>query len=576
MEIQYYLRTRADQPEQRLLFASLPELEAGSAIDVWGASGAEGLRVDRFAAVPAPAHESKGQALIADQPLKPRKIAFVLVDLGGGVKLTKADAERKLFGTGPTDGSLRQYFIEASYGKQDIAGEVLGPIKATMTGCNFSALATSLRGSVPTGFDHYLWYFGTRVASCGFAGVAVTGTPTKPQRDTWYNAASDCVVLVQEPTHNFGALHSSSMKCRNGMPFADAPGNDMCVHNEYGDSYDPMGRACRHMNSYQKAFQGWFGGCNVVDVNSTGTFTLLPIELPCNGTQVLQIPMPKPRPYFHAGGGGPSSTTDLTHYYLEFRTPVGLDRGLTPQVQIRVSGDIRQRTQRGFNTWLLDMNPATAVQEGLIAGGTFTDPAGTIKITVMAIEAKQATVKVEVMGGAGGAPTCMDGKPLPAMGMGPESCSANIATPDGLPPPPIPTPDGGAGMGGMPTPGGSGGASGGAIDGALVPVSFDAGITEGFKDAGTSPGTEPIGTPLGGSSGNGSSGGSKGTGGKAGSGAGGSTGTAPAAASSEVATGGCSCRIDGGGREANGGGSALAGLVLFGLFVRRSRRRSAR
>jgi hypothetical protein len=572
MEIQYYLRTRADLPEQRLLFSgATPDLDSGAPIDVWGATGADGLRVDRFAPVPVTKRESSAQALIADMPLKPRKFGFVLVDLGAGVKLTKADAERRLFGTGAADGSVRQYFIEASYGKQDIGGEVIGPIKATMTGCNFSALATSLRASVPAGFDHYLWYFGSRVASCGFAGVAVTGTPTRPSRDSWYNAASDCVVLVQEPTHNFGALHSSSMKCKNGMPFADDPGTT-CAHNEYGDSYDPMGRACRHMNSYQKAFQGWFGGCNVVDVNSSGTFTLLPLEIPCNGTQVLQIAMPKPRPYFHAGGGGPSSTTDLTHYYLEFRAPIGLDRGLTPQVQIRVSGDIRQRTQRGFNSWLLDMNPATTVQEGLIAGGTFSDPNGSIKVTVISIEARQATVKVEMTGGAGGASTCMDGKPLPTTGLGPESCAANIATPDGLPPPPIP--DAGT------PPAGSGGAGGGTPgtpssipDGALMPITYDAGVIEGFKDGGAStPSTEPIGTPVAGSGGS-SSGGRSGSasGGSSGSASGGTTGSGSKPASTDVATGGCSCRVDGRGQESSGP-SALAGLLLVGLVVRRRHR----
>ena len=51
-------------------------------------------------------------------------------------------------------------------------------------------------------------------------------------------------------------------------------------------------------------------------------------------------------------------------------------------VQVRVSGDMRMRTQRGFHTWFLDMNPATTALDGLVAGGSFTDPAGNIKITV--------------------------------------------------------------------------------------------------------------------------------------------------------------------------------------------------
>jgi MYXO-CTERM domain-containing protein len=568
MDVQYFLRTGADLPEQRLFFTDQPVLDGGTLIDVWGQADAEGIRVQRMAVVPVAKRESTAHALIGDKPLRTRKFAFVLVDLGAGVRLTKADAERKLFGTGATDGSVRQYFIEASYGKQDISGEVVGPIKATMAGCNFQALATSLRGSVPQGFDHYLWYFGSRVASCPFAGVAVSGRPSQPTRDTWYNAASDCVVLVQEPAHNFGAMHSSAMKCRNGLPFADAPGTGgACVHNEYGDPYDPMGRGCRHMNGYQKAFQGWFGGCNVVDVNTSGTFTLLPLETPCNGPQLLQIKMPKARPFAHSGGGGGSGVTDITHYYLEYRTAVGFDKGLTPVVQVRVSGDIRQLTQRGVNSWLLDMNPATPVIEGMIAGGTFTDPAGSIKFTVMGLDPKQATVKVEITGGTGAGPTCLDGKPLPTPAPGPESCAANVATIGNVPPPAVDggtptTPPAGSGGAGGSSPGAMGGAPGASPDGALIPVSYDAAINEGFKDAGaaTPSGVEPIGTPVGGGAGSGSKG------------SGGSSGGAPTSNSGDVASGGCACRVSDGHQQANGSVSALAGLMLFGLWVVRRRR----
>jgi MYXO-CTERM domain-containing protein len=571
MEEHFYLRTNANEQEQRLLFPEPRRLEAGTMVDVWGDATADGIRVQRLETLAAPATESNAQALITDQSLKPRRFAFVLVDLGGGVNLTKAAAEKKLFGVAAGDKSVRQYYIEASYGRQDIGGDVFGPIKGTMSGCNFPALASSLRGQVPTGYDHYLWYFGNRIASCGFAGVAISGTPARVQRDTWYNAASDCVVLVQEPTHNFGAMHSSSMKCRNGMPFADQPGGGNCTHNEYGDPYDPMGRACRHMNGYQKAFQGWFGGCNVVDVNESATFTLSPIETPCDGPQVLQIKMPKARPFAHAGGGGGATTTDITHYYLEYRAPIGFDTGLTPVVQVRVSGDIRARTQRGFNTWLLDMNPATTVIEGMVAGGSYTDPAGGIKFTVMSIDAKGAVVKVDNPGGTGTA-TCLDGKALP--NPAPSACSAMVATPSGAPPafpadggaPPPPPSDAGAGggtggsSGGSSSGGGTGtgsgsGGTGGSNGGVLVPIATDAGTSEGFKDAGSSGTSEPNGGSSGGRSGNDGSGGSSG-------------GSSAPITTSGGKSGGCDVGGSGGSSLPTLGLAALA----LGFVVRRRRR----
>ncbi|HEY0710220.1 MAG TPA: hypothetical protein VGG33_25640, partial [Polyangia bacterium] len=565
-EEHFYLRTNEKEPEQRLLFAEPVSLVTGQRIDVWGASVADGFKVDRFVKVADPVIESSQKALINGTPLKPRRFAFVLVNLGGGVNITKAEAERRLFGLAANDKSVRQYFNEASYGRQDVTGEVFGPITATMTGCNFTALATSLRAQVPAGYDHYLWYFGSRQTSCGFLGVALAGTPARVQRDTWYNASTDCVVLMQEPAHNFGTMHSSSTKCRDGSVFADVPGGGTtgtCTHNEYGDPYDPMGRGCRHMNSYQKAFQGWFGGCNVVDVTSTGTFTLLPIETPCNGVQALQIKMPKVRPFNRSGGGGPSGITELTHYYLEYRTPQGFDTGLPAMVQLRVSGDIRERTQRGFHTWLLDMNPTTPAFEGMVAGGTFTDPAGGMKFTVMAMDAKSATIQVEIANGSGAA-TCMDGMPLPTPQPGPESCNATPARPEGggmiggpsdggTPPvtPPPARPDGGAAD------------VGGARD-ALVPVEYDAGMTQGFKDAGT-PSSGTGGTSGGGSPGGNGTGGS--TAGSS-SGSGGAPGTA--AALPTKVSGGCSYGPAGGSGAIPVSGPAL---LLLGLLISRRRGR---
>ena len=48
---------------------------------------------------------------------------------------------------------------------------------------------------------------------------------------------------------------------------------------------------------------------------------------------------------------------------------------LTTSVHVRVSGDIKGRSDRGLHTWILDMDPSTSTFNGLLAGGTFNDPA---------------------------------------------------------------------------------------------------------------------------------------------------------------------------------------------------------
>src|SRR6185295_2830739 len=205
-----------------------------------------------------------------------------------------------------------------------------------------------------------------------------------------------------------------------------------CTHSEYGDVFDPMGGGCRHMNAWQKGYQGWFGGCNGVTVGSSATFTLLPLELRCDGVQYLKIPMPKIRPFARpAAGGGDGGTDNLAFYFVELRTGVDFDgtlgnrTALAPQVLIHAAADVRARNQSGLHTYLLDMTPATAGSAGfsdaaLGAGQTYTDPAGGVSITVSSVSSQQAVIDVVVAGTA--ASTCVDGSTFAPPGPGTESC----------------------------------------------------------------------------------------------------------------------------------------------------------
>jgi hypothetical protein len=271
-ETQYFLRNTATKDEVRLWFTEDPGLEAGARIGIWGQPSADGIRVSRFEIDHSIAVTR--QALIDAPPYPERTFAFVLVDIGGGVNLTQADAEKRLFGTTLGDNSVKQYYDEVSYGTQPISGVVFGPVSYPMTTCDTRGMATTLRPQVGT-YDHYLWYMGSRTTACSWSGLGESGTPSNPSNDTWYNGSAGCVVLVQEPGHNFGMQHSSSMTCGT-QPFADDP-QSACTHNEYGDRYDPMGGGCNHMNGVQKVYEGWLQKCNAVRVGQCGSSTLQPI-----------------------------------------------------------------------------------------------------------------------------------------------------------------------------------------------------------------------------------------------------------------------------------------------------------
>ena len=554
-ETRYALRAPSGL-ERPLLFDVVPlssDLVPGVELKVWGTPTPTGLRVTSFRVV-SPSIETRTSALQAGTAIADRSFAFVLIDFGAGVNITADVAMARMESDA---NSIRNYYLYASYGRQNIRTQVIGPVTATgLTTCttaDTNSLANMLRPMVPGTFQHYLWYFGKRQPACAWAGLASVGTAAKPTRDTWYNAATGCVVLVQEPGHNFGLQHSSSIRCP-GASLADD--TMMCVASEYGDPFDPMGNGCKHMNAWQKGYQGWFGGCNGVNVASSGTFTLLPYEMRCDGVQFLQIKAPKSRTIMRTGGGGPTTIETLDYYFVELRTPLDFDgtlgggTSLSPRVLLHIANDIVASTKRAIHPYIIDMTPNTTTGNGagfadaaLAVGQTFTDPAGGLSITATAVSMTQATITVDIAGGTVG-PTCLDDSPFMGPGAGPESCVANTATPIGS----VPV-TGSAGTGGADATGGSPGGGGGATatGGASALGTGGAGVGTG----GMSPATGGPGLP----------------------GAGGSTRIDAGVALSPAVAGGCACMTDSRADDACPGGCLAVVVVMLSITRGRARRR---
>ena len=339
----YALRSASGE-ERWLDFDSDPGLEPGTRIGVWGSSVGDRVRVSSFQKFALPV-DTVTSELRNGMKYPAKRLALILLDIGGGSNLIAENALREIVGPSTnSDPPLRNYYAEVSYGTEELDGRVFGPFQYSLGSCNTSGMPTQFRAMVDSDGRRNAstttsgtWDRGPRPAAG--AASARWGHPTRPANDTWYNGSSSCVVMIQEPGHNFGMQHSSSMDCGSAS-FHDTPQGN-CTHSEYGDPYDPMGGGCRHMNAWQKTYQGWTQGCNMVRVRSSGTFTLLPLELPCDGAQVLQIPMPKTRMFMRSGGGGSATNEALNYYYLELRTKRGVDTSLTTSVHVRVSGDFR-------------------------------------------------------------------------------------------------------------------------------------------------------------------------------------------------------------------------------------------
>jgi MYXO-CTERM domain-containing protein len=599
-EREFFLAPHGGEELTKLVFAKEPGVAALTPIKVWGAIEGENLLVERFAideAVESPV--ARVEEPLLNGTKETRTVGFVLMDIGGGSNLTVAQAQTAAFGTrGANNASLKEYYLEASYNTLEFTGQVFETDVSLPSGCSTSQLlqiANGWNAQFGVTMQHWMGYIGSRTSECGWGGVGWEGNAQTAQRVSFYNASDSCVVLAQEIGHNLGWMHAGTMDCGSEI-MPDNPSS--CSGTEYGSRISPMGGACLHLNAYDKWYQGFFGGCNAVRVPSSGTFTLLPLEIPCDGVQALQIPMPKSRAMRNTSG---NNDTMVNRYYLEFRTKRGLDNKNTipgPRVYVHVVGDVPAPNRTTTFNWQLDMDPTTSAFDGMNVGQTFTDPAGGVSFTLTAADNDRATVTVNITGGSG-SPTCMDGTTFTAPG--PSTCGTGTggmggmggmagAGPGGAGAGGRGGAGGAGGRGGAPSGGrggvpgaGTGGQAGGAAGG--TPGGGAAGVAGlgGFDGGGAGP-AGAGGAPVAGASGAPSTGGAgAGVSGSAGSGVSGSAG-APGTGGSVAGTGpvvdpdptdpgddgGCGCRTAPPRRDARAW-LALS-LLAFG-WVRRRRAR---
>jgi len=123
---------------------------------------------------------------------------------------------------------------------------------------------------------------------------------------TWLDQA-----FVHEEGHSMGLGHSNSLECMNGKIIGD---NNECTVMGYGNRYDPMGNArfAIHFSAWQKERLGWLTDADILNINKSGTYTINPLEY-SSGYRGAKISVP------NIGA----------LYFLEYRTPVLLDRTLS-------------------------------------------------------------------------------------------------------------------------------------------------------------------------------------------------------------------------------------------------------
>ena len=199
-EVETLVADMADGTSERLHFLNVAEPDGARAFPLRGQSRdhvrrphrrlgrsvSDEFRVVRYTLAPLPAPAETVTSALIGSPAKPQTAVFVIVDLGGGSNITNASADTTVFNPGNNFASV---YDKLSFGIMKMTGNVQGPFSYPMTTCDYNGLKTAVKPMVQGTFNHYMWYFGSKVSACNWSGIGAEGNVSRPQSDAWYNAA---------------------------------------------------------------------------------------------------------------------------------------------------------------------------------------------------------------------------------------------------------------------------------------------------------------------------------------------------------------------------------------------------
>lgn len=314
---------------------------------------------------------------------------FMLTPQGATESYTPSEVDSWVF-----NGPINNFFVENSFNKKYLSGDTFGWIELASTECPtaFESLISlnEFTSYIDTNsielenYDHVVF-----LVNCGSGGVSTLGikqytvngesylfsiskinassnTPTHSSFDlpipfSWTRIYD---TMTHELGHAFGVNHSQGLDCG-----AVSIGSG-CQVDQYGNLFDVMGRGtyALHNNAFHKNIMGWLHPSQKLNITSSGTYSINPLE---TSSGIKQIDIWNPL------------IPDTAKYTVENRRSIGFDATLNnPEISGNQNGLFINRygdVEDSSFTRLIDTTPTPTIWEydtrdaALVGSNVFTD-----------------------------------------------------------------------------------------------------------------------------------------------------------------------------------------------------------
>lgn len=328
----------------------------------------------------------------------PQKVAVLMVTLPSQrvfpAAITPTSVQQAFSGSSSdtlATQSANGYIREMSYSQTTVSASVYGPFALTKDyTCDQSdAIAADAIKAADSSVD--LSRF-TRIAilfpspTCPYAGLGTVGcqyvnSPSKGQllaSLTWFpmfpgQSANPVNVYAHELGHNFGLGHSKTEDYGGNVT---GPVNTFGTEVEYGDLFSNMGGTNGHWTAQQKVGLGWLRAGDYQEVQSSGSFTLRPIESNAGVTALRVLRDPSAAEWLWFEYRQPAGDVDKVLEYLN--PPANVFDGALVHLE-------NPRNSDGIS-YLLDFNPSATPNNyhdaALTGGRTWSDPHSPLTISI--------------------------------------------------------------------------------------------------------------------------------------------------------------------------------------------------